>query len=114
MSEQDPASPHRYLTDDFSVQHGDHVADIGVAEGNFGLSIIDKVDKLYLFENNPGWCEALETTFAPWKQKVEIINQEVSSQFVDNKITIDKYFGDKRVDFFRACPIFSDRPRNTN
>ena len=37
MREQDPNSPHRYLTDSFSIGNDDVLADIGAAEGNFSL-----------------------------------------------------------------------------
>jgi hypothetical protein len=37
MREQDPDSPHRYLTDSFTIGNDDVLADIGAAEGNFSL-----------------------------------------------------------------------------
>ncbi|GBR76645.1 hypothetical protein NO2_1163, partial [Candidatus Termititenax persephonae] len=50
LLEQDKASPHRYETDTFGVQAGDIVAEVGAAEGNFGLSVVERAKKLYLFE----------------------------------------------------------------
>ena len=35
MVEQDPLSPHRYMSNDFYVENGDVVVDVGAAEGNF-------------------------------------------------------------------------------
>jgi precorrin-6B methylase 2 len=76
--EQDPESPHRYLSSRFDPGESDVVADIGAAEGNFSLSLIEKVKKIYLIEYNREWIKALEQTFDPWKDKVEIISRYVS------------------------------------
>lgn len=46
------------------------IADIGSAEGNFSLSNIENVKKVYLFESDKEWIEALEATFRPWRDKV--------------------------------------------
>lgn len=73
--EQDIKSPHRYLDESFDVNEGDIVVEAGVAEGNFGLEIVDKVKKLYLVECEHIWVEALQKTFEPWKDKVTIIEK---------------------------------------
>ena len=39
--EQDYGSPHRYISNDFSPGSNDVLADIGTAEGNFSLSVIE-------------------------------------------------------------------------
>ncbi|WP_461490178.1 FkbM family methyltransferase [Pontibacter sp. HJ8] len=89
--EQDLQSPHRYLTDAFQVTTGDVVADIGAAEGNFGLSVIEKISKLYIFETDSEWIESLSATFSPWKEKVEIVNRYVSDVTDKDNITIDDF-----------------------
>jgi len=94
--EQDINSPHRYLTDSFSTESNDVLADIGAAEGNFSLSIIDKVKKIYLFEYDPEWDEALRATFAPWAGKVEIINKYVADFNDDSHIALDDFCDQKR------------------
>ncbi|WP_181885026.1 FkbM family methyltransferase [Pontibacter diazotrophicus] len=100
--EQDPKSPHRYLTDTFKVKEGAVVMDIGAAEGNFGLSVIDKISKLYIFEADPDWKEALEATFAPWSAKVRIINKYVSDTNDANSVSIDEFLKDKqKADFLK-------------
>ncbi|WP_299701025.1 FkbM family methyltransferase [uncultured Pontibacter sp.] len=100
--EQDPRSPHRYLTDTFQVNDGDVVADIGAAEGNFGLSVIEKVANLYIFETDAEWIEALEATFAPWKDKVQIINKYVSDSSGDATIKLDDFMaGNKPANFLK-------------
>jgi len=89
--EQDEQSPHRYLTDEFYVNQGDVVLDIGAAEGNFSLSIVDDASKLYIFEADSEWIEALTATFAPWKDKVQIINKYVSDKNSKTDVTIDDF-----------------------
>ena len=75
--EQDKDSPHSYSFGEMSFQN-EIVADIGAAEGIWGLSLIESVKTLYLFECDEGWIEALNLTFSPWKEKVRIINKYVS------------------------------------
>lgn len=77
--EQDEDSPHRYLTDSFYVKEGDVVVDGGVAEGNFALSVVENVKKIYLFEPDIEWCEALSHTFEAYKDKVVIVNKAISN-----------------------------------
>jgi hypothetical protein len=92
LREQDINSPHRYLTDKFTIVNDDVVADIGAAEGNFSLSVIEKIKKLYLFEYDQEWIQALRATFAPWAEKVEIINKYVSDYNDDSHIRLDTFF----------------------
>jgi len=87
--DQDPQSPHRYLSEDFNLGPDDVIADIGSAEGMFSLSLIEKVKKIYLIECDIGWIKALNATFAPWKNKVEIIDKYASDIDDDKHITLD-------------------------
>lgn len=91
IMEQDAKSPHRYLTPDFNVNTNDIVYDIGAAEGIFTLDVIDKAKKIYLFECDKGWIEALKYTFEPYKDKIEIVNKYISNINDDNNITIDDF-----------------------
>lgn len=100
IMEQDPVSPHRYQTDAFHVSRHDIVLDAGVAEGNFALDIIDLVDKLYLVECDEEWIEALKCTFAPYKDKVEII-QEILGDGHEGSKTIDEIVGNRKIDFIK-------------
>lgn len=95
LIEQDTESPHRYLTDQFNVTENDVIADIGCAEGILSLDLIEKVKKVYLFECEEEWIEALEKTFAPWKEKVEIIRKYVSDTDDEQNCTLDTFFKDK-------------------
>ncbi len=103
LLEQDPLSPHRYLTDNFDVSVGDVIVDVGAAEGNFSLSVIEKVKQVYIFEVEKDWIKALEATFEPWKEKVKITQKYVSD--IDNEqcIRLDTYFKDnQQVNFIKA------------
>jgi hypothetical protein len=102
MREQDINSPHRYLTDTFTICNTDVLADIGAAEGNFSLAVIDKVKKIYIFEYDQEWIDALRVTFAPWPDKVEIINKFVSDKNDDSHIRFDTYFEERQdVNFLK-------------
>ncbi len=102
LMEQDPDSPHRYLDEHFRVDPGDVVVDIGAAEGNFSIDIIEKVKKVYLFEADPLWLKALHTTFAPWKEKVEIIPKMVSARSGDTAVSLDDFFRNREpLDFIK-------------
>jgi hypothetical protein len=101
LIEQHPNSPHRYLDEKFSVDYGDVVIDIGVAEGNFALSVIEKVKKVYLFESDEEWIEALNATFAPWKDKVTIVNKWVSDVDDEAFVTMDSFFKEIKIDFVK-------------
>ena len=101
--EQDIRSPHRYLTPDFDVAENDVVVDVGAAEGNFSLSVIEKVGHVFLFETDIKWIKALEATFEPWKHKVKIIQKYVSDKTDDQCIALDDFFDDKQtIHFIKA------------
>ncbi|SMG50504.1 methyltransferase, FkbM family [Marivirga sericea] len=93
--EQDQNSPHRYLTSEFDIKENVILVDVGAAEGNLALEAIEKVKKVYLFETDERWIEALEATFAPWKEKVVIVNKFVSDVNDAKNVSLDEYFKDK-------------------
>lgn len=68
------------------------IADIGAAEGNFALSVVEAAKYLYLFEGEPEWVEALQATFSPYADKVKIINRYASNRSSDRYITLDDFF----------------------
>jgi len=102
LIEQDIDSPHRYETVNFCVEVGDVVVDAGAAEGNFALSVVERVRKLYLFEIDEEWGEALEMTFAPWKEKIEIIYKYVSDNDIGDCITLDSFLRGEKINFIKA------------
>jgi hypothetical protein len=96
LREQDISSPHRYLTESFTIGNNDVLADIGAAEGNFSLAVIEKVKKIYIFEHDREWTDALRATFAPWPDKVEIINKYVSDFNDESHIRLDTFYEMKK------------------
>ena len=99
--EQDEKSPHRYLNDHFTVEENDVVIDIGAAQGNFSLDVIERTGTLYICETDVNWIEALNATFEPWKEKVHIINKFVSNVDNDKCATLDGLMGDNPVNFIK-------------
>ncbi len=97
LAEQDPESPHRYTNGRFDLEQGDILLDVGSAEGIFSLSNIDRLKKAYLFERETEWVEALEATFEPWKDKVEIISKFVSDKDDEENISIDRFLSGKSL-----------------
>lgn len=90
--EQHQQSPHNYCFEPLAISSDTVIADIGSAEGNFGLKFIDKIKKLYLFEVEPEWIEALEATFEPWKDKVVIVNRFVGNKDDAQTVKLDTFF----------------------
>lgn len=89
FSEQDVESPHLYLANGFDVDPDDTVIDIGVAEGNFSLSVVDKVKQVLIFEYDPGWLHALAKTFQPYQEKVTIYGKKVSDFSDQASVALD-------------------------
>jgi len=102
LVEQDINSPHCYQTENFQVQQGDVVADLGAAEGLFPLMVIDKAKEIHLVECDQRWIAALKKTFEPWKKKVKIINKYVSDASSETDVIIDEYFNNNEVNFIKA------------
>lgn len=95
--EQDLEAGHHYVdsVDEFS---GKILLDIGAAEGIIALDAIEVVSFVYLFECDECWIEALEATFEPWKEKVEIVRKYISNQNDDQCMTLDLFLKDKPKD----------------
>jgi predicted RNA methylase len=101
--DQDSNSPHLYLTNNFSLNANDIIADIGCAEGNFTLSNIENIKKAYLFESDIEWIDALKATFQPWKEKIEIINKYVTDVDSDKTLNINTFYHNtKDITFFKV------------
>ncbi len=92
LLDQDKNSPHLYITDNFNLDGHDVVADVGAAEGNFSLSVIESVKKIYLFEPDEEWIEPLRATFKPWKDKVRIINKFVTNYESESTISMHNFY----------------------
>ena len=87
LVEQDTKSPHFYWKE--HDWKDEVVIDLGVAEGNFTLSIIDQVKHVFLVETDPEWIEALKVTYADYMDKVTIIDKFVSDNDEGNCITLE-------------------------
>ena len=100
--EQDRESPHRYLNEQFKIEDGEILVDIGVAEGNFALGAVEKASRLILFETDKEWIEALNATFEPWKEKVLIVNKFVSDITDAANTTLDDFIApNERISFLK-------------
>ena len=71
-------SPHCYQDENFKVEDGDILLDIGCAEAIFALDNIGKVSRAYLFECASEWRKPLRRSFAPYGDKVVLVNKLVS------------------------------------
>ena len=98
--EQDNESPHSYASSSFIYNEDDIAVDASAAEGNFSLSIVDKVKKLYIFECSEGWIGPLQKTFEPWREKVEIIPLKLSKMLLP-KVQPSINFSQKRMNYPR-------------
>lgn len=98
--EQNPKSPHCYTSGFFDINEDTILADLGGAEGNFSLSMIDKVKKVYIFEGDPDWITTLSRTFKPFGDKVEVVPFFVSNHNSEKTITLDTFFLDKPLPNF--------------
>lgn len=81
-----PGTPHQYQDETYRLNDGDVVVDVGCAEALFALDNIERVSKAILIECNAEWLTALRATFAPYSDKVEIVNRLVTNH--DSRSTI--------------------------
>ena len=103
LIEQDKRSPHCYSSKPkFIPGYGEIIADMGAAEGIWALSVIEKCKKAYLFECDENWIDALKLTFAPWGDKVVIVNKFIGGVDDGDQVTLDTYFADKEIDCIKA------------
>ncbi len=103
--EQDEKSTHRYVTEEFRVEEGDILVDVGACEGNFALAHIEKLKKVYLIECQDKWIQCLKKTFEPYMDKVVIIDKFVSDKSTDTEITLDKIFENRQMPTFIKADI---------
>lgn len=90
LTEQDEESPHCYFSDKFEFEENSVFIDVGCAEGNMALEVADKAKVIVLFEGNERWMPALRATFAPYGDKVYIINKMVGDITGQKETTIDE------------------------
>lgn len=90
LVEQDIESPHRYLAENVKVEKDVTIVDAGAAEGNFSLAYIENAKKIYIFEPDRDWYEALLATFEPYLDKVVIYNMYLSNYCNSVTTTLDE------------------------
>lgn len=90
LTEQDEESPHCYFSDKYEFEDNSIFIDVGSAEGNMALEVADRAKAIVLFEGNARWIPALRATFAPYGDKVYIINKVVSDIIGQKETTIDE------------------------
>jgi hypothetical protein len=103
--EQDIRSPHRYLTGQFRFDHGEILVDVGAAEGNFALSVVEKASRIILFEADKEWIEPLKATFEPWKEKVVIVNKYVGNITDEKNTTLDDFISNSEKGIFLKVDV---------
>ena len=105
LIEQDKRSAHCYINT-YDELKGKILLDIGAAEGIFTLNAIEQISHAYLFECDEEWIEALEATFAPWKEKITIVRKYVSDTDDERQITLDTFMkGKSTEDLFLKMDI---------
>ena len=89
VMEQDSESPHCYFSKEHAVSDSTVFIDVGGAEGIISLDVVDEVSEIYIFECSDEWKEPLKHTFAPYENKVHIINKYVGRVETENTVTLD-------------------------
>jgi predicted RNA methylase len=95
--EQDCRSAHRYVRS-YDELKDKILLDIGSAEGIFALDTIELTKHVYIFECDKQWIAPLEATFAPWREKVSIIEKYVSDKTDEQNLKLDDFLGNKKTD----------------
>lgn len=90
--------PHSYVTETFKVEKGDVLLDVGSGDGLFALDNLDASSKVYVFESMKSWKAPLAATFAPFADKVSIVNKYVSGEVSHTSTTLDEVLKDEPAD----------------
>ncbi|MBR1855384.1 MAG: hypothetical protein IJ794_19955 [Lachnospiraceae bacterium] len=122
LLEQDKNSPHRYVSEEFYPPQDCIILDIGGAEGYFGLQYVNVAKKIYIFECDNEWEEALQCTYRDYGDKVQIVHSFVSDHTDMKHIRLDDFIRGNgleaeklfiKVDAEGAEPLIVDGLRNT-
>lgn len=105
LCEQDKNSPHFYNKD---AMKGEYFFDCGAAEGFLALDVVDKFEKIYIFEADKEWVYVLEKTFAPYKNKVKIVHGFLSDEKTDETISLDIFMKENNIDVSKSICIKMD------
>jgi hypothetical protein len=91
LTEQDVRSPHCYNAGYFTFHEEGAGVFIGASDGIYCLSVLEHFSSVFLFEADQKWQTPLSMTFAPWKEKVIIIQKFVSDRNNNNELTLDTF-----------------------
>ncbi|GHU89439.1 hypothetical protein FACS1894202_07630 [Clostridia bacterium] len=100
-NEQTDGHPHQYVCpdkDSIDVPEGAVLLDIGAAEGFFAMKYLERCKKIYVFECDYTWQECLKKSFAPFKDKVEIVSGFAGD--APGNISIDDFFKNREKPTF--------------
>lgn len=101
LMEQDRRSPHCYWNGEGMQELTGTGVDVGTAEGIFALKIIEQVEHIYLIEADRDWIDALQHTFAPYRDKVTIVEGFVSDNDEGRCMKLDSLLGEQKLDFIK-------------
>ena len=104
-------APHCYQSEQFKVENGDVLLDGGAAEGLFALDLIDTVSYAYIVEADAKWLPALKATFAPYSDKVKIVNKFLSDVVDESNTTIAELLSERKGSCFVKMDIEGAEPK---
>lgn len=108
IMEQDERSPHCYFENNEDSLKDCIFVDVGAAEGIISLEIIDKVQSAILFECNEAWKKALEATFSPWHEKIQIVSKFAGNVKGKDTVELDDWFSTMLLDAKRELVLKLD------
>jgi hypothetical protein len=98
-------SAHQYQSENYFLPKGGVIVDVGCAEALFALDNMETADKAILIERNQDWIKALQATFAPYGDKVKIVNKLVSGEDTKSTITLQTLIGQEDKPVFVKMDI---------
>ena len=98
LMEQDVESPHCYVSDSFYPEADSVILDIGGAEGIFPIDYLNSAKKIYIFECNEEWVEALKLTYKNYSDKVCIVSKYVSAHSDENSVSLDDFVKENQLE----------------
>ena len=101
LREQDKESAHCYRLDELELTGDEVVVDAGIAEGFVTTELLDRVKKIYAFDINPDWLDALKWTFAD-TDTVVVVPKGLGETVSEGFTTLDEYFKGEKVDLIKA------------
>jgi hypothetical protein len=93
LMEQDPESPHKYISNNIRVS-GHTALLIGGSEGMFALEIVNSFEHIFFFECNKEWISPVSLTLKNYEKKITIVNKFVSESKNGDQINLDDFFRD--------------------